>query len=88
MSKHRFRYLTCCVNSTAQAIDDMMDRAREIQCSTFKRRCDWKWIEESFGYSRGGLRLHEDYCVRFFRSRYRGRKVYVMVHSAIEYIFA
>lgn len=87
MQQPKHRYLTCCVNSTAHAIEDMMDQAVEIQCSTFKRRCDWQPTAEALGYGQHGLRLEDDYHIRYFRSRYRGKPAYVLVHSAIEYIF-
>lgn len=80
-------YLTCCVNSTARLIDNMVGIAKEITCKTFLRRAD---IDvESFGYVRRGkgLKLQNDWYVRFYKSRYGGKLCYYMVHSATEYIY-
>ena len=80
-------YLTCCVNSPARFIQTMIDKAREITCNTFLRRVG---IEvEGFGYVRRGkgLKLRDDYHVRFYKSKYRGKLCYYMVHSAIEYVY-
>lgn len=80
-------YLTCCVNSTAKLIDNMVDMAREITCKTFLRKVNIS--VEDFGYVRRGkgLKLQNDWAVRFYKSKYRGEPCYYMVHSAIEFIY-
>jgi hypothetical protein len=84
----KFQYLTCCVNSTAEAINAMTDTAREITFGTFARHCDWRELASQMGYQRGGLVLSRDWAVSYYRSTYKGRPCYYMVHSCIEYIFA
>ncbi|MCK5614131.1 hypothetical protein KAR91_70355 [Candidatus Pacearchaeota archaeon] len=79
--------LTTCVNSTAEAIDNMTDQAKEISFSTFKKHVDTLKIEEDFSYAGSVLRLKNDYHVKYFKSKYKGRPCYYMVHSAIEYVY-
>jgi hypothetical protein len=71
------------------AFDDMRDKMREITFETFARHVDWQPIAAEMGYGREtGLFLRNDWCVRFHKSTYKGSPVYVMIHSAIEYVFA
>jgi hypothetical protein len=87
-----YRYATRCVDSTAEAINAMTEKARESSLETLRRHCigleEW---ERSMGYDtghkRGGLRLKDDRYVAYFKSRYRGRPCYYIVHSAIEFIW-
>ena len=42
----KFQYEICCVNSTAELIDAMTERAKPISLRTFKSRTDWRiWAE-------------------------------------------
>lgn len=83
----RFTYETCCVDSDGPSIDAMREAAREITLATFRWRCDWRPWAERMGYDRRGLPLSRDWHVAFFKSRYRGRPCFYVVHSAIEHIF-
>ena len=80
-------YLTCCVNSTAELIDNMVERAKEINVFTFIRRVNIN--VEDFGYVKKGkgLKLKNDWAVSFFKSIFNGQPCYYMCHSAIEYIY-
>ena len=87
-----YQYETSCVNSTAAKINAMVDRAREITYQTFVRYVDLEELKLFQGYTWGpgrkdGLRLKDDWAVRYYRSRYAGRKCVYMDHSSIEYIF-
>lgn len=86
----RFSYETCCVYSTADAINEMTARAVEVTFATFARHCNWVPWASTMGYATGnarGLRLKNDWHVRYFRSKYKGRRCYYVKHSAIENIF-
>lgn len=87
MSNPRYEYLTCCVDSTAKAIDAMTDRAREITFRTFASRVNWQPLSHELGYDGRQMKLGDDPYVSFYRSRYMGAPCYYMVWSAIEYIF-
>ena len=83
-----YTYLTNCVSSTAGKIDDMIDLAREIKYEAFVRNVGMEEIYQIFPfYENCGLKLKNDWHVRYFRSKYMGKKCVYMVHSAIEYIF-
>ena len=86
-----YTYHTCCVNSTAKKINDMVDRALEVTYRTFlshvpleelKSVFDWYEWERS-----DGLHLKNDYAVSWFRSVYDGRHCYYCCQSGIEYIW-
>lgn len=84
-------YLTNCVESTAKNIQAMVDKAREISFATFARNCDYQELARSMGYAVGaekGLHLKDDWAVRFYTSKFKGKKVYFMDQSSIEWIFA
>lgn len=87
----RFVYLTSCVDSDAESIQTMVDEAEEVTCRRFREECNSRQWERDQGYLVGpggkGLRLYNDWAVRYFKSRYRSAECYYVVHSAIEYIF-
>ena len=90
--KKRFKYQTCCVNSTAELIGAMTERARPVTLATLRKHCAGLVIwERSMSYDtgneRGGLRLANDYAVSFFKSIYDGVPCYFIEHSRIEYIW-
>ncbi len=91
MRKKSFRYLTCCVNSTAKLIGTMIDAARDITLRTFLRRVPAAELREVFpGYAWGpqkGLHLKDDWHITCHKSRYGGQSCYFVIHSAIEYVF-
>jgi hypothetical protein len=85
-------YTTCCVNSTAEAIDAMVENAVSITYRTFRKHCEDldEWASRmgyDTGAERGGLRLSKDWAVSYHRSQYWGRPCYFLCHSAIEYIW-
>lgn len=88
----RFTYETCCVNCPdLEALSEAIDNAREVSYATLRKHiADLSEWAEGMGYAlnkRYGLTLARDYHVRFQRSRYQGRRCYMIVHSAIEHIF-
>lgn len=88
----RLEYTTCCVDSDAESIHDMVDRAREVTYQTLRKHCDGvDQFAAGLGYDtgneRGGLRLKDDFAVSFHKSLYRGKPCYYVDHSRIEYIW-
>lgn len=84
-------YRTCCVNSTAKLINEMIEEGQEVTLATFRRHCQGvsEWAQ-SMGYEtdkRRGLTLANDWHVRYYKSRYKGKPCYFIRHSAIEYIW-
>lgn len=89
------QYLTSCVELTTRDLDalhGMVDCGRQVSYRTARDHIgrdvlasvfpDYKWTRTP-----GGLSMRHDWHVGYFRSVFRGRPVYYVVHSAIEYIF-
>ena len=84
-----FLYLTDCINSTAERINEMRDHPRctEVSYRTMRRRCgDLAEHARSLGYDRW-LTLEHDWHVAYYRSWFAGMPCYFMVWSAIEQVF-
>ena len=80
----RYAFTTTCVNATADLILDMVDRAREVTWRTFTRYVPRHELRACFP---GPPALEQDWHVRFYSSRFAGRRCYFLVHSAIEYVW-
>lgn len=87
----RLPYLLSCVSSRdVAAIINMVDESREITRRTFRRRVrrqDREELEKQLGYGHD-FRITQDWHVRYFSSRWRGRPCVYLMHSCIEYVFA
>lgn len=85
-----FHYLTNCVNSTAKAIQDMVDNETTVTWKTLIKHIPIQEIRSILpGYQWNGRGLHikDDYAVSFHRSRFNGKRCYYICHSCIEYVF-
>lgn len=87
-------YETNCVNSGAKVIQRMVDQARKITYHTFMEkvgrdivRTVYPFNTYAWGRNEEGLRLKDDWHVRYYRSVYKGRPCYYIDHSSIEYVF-
>lgn len=99
MAKQTYTYGFNCVSAPNDkcSLDELMslvDRMREISVSTFKRALGKELVDEiraQFGMapasSNDGITLEGDYHLRFGSVRHRGKTSYVMIHSAIEYVY-
>lgn len=90
----KYRYLRNCTSfgpGEVRHLEKMIDEATEITYRTFCQHCNWREASELFGYDthpkQGGLMLKNDWAVTYQRSKYKGKRCYVLCHSAIEYIF-
>ena len=91
------QYLTSCVGLSREDVPDlhaMTDNAHEVTYRTFRKNVGAeemdRWAGEmgyDTGGQRGGLRLKDDWHVRFRRGKWKDRRCYYIVHSAIEHIF-
>jgi len=81
------RYETCCVSANGDDITNMVDEAREIKYDTFMKHVDKEEVMNLLGYPCGNLRLKNDWCVRYYKSKYQGKPCVYVNHSAIEYVF-
>jgi hypothetical protein len=90
-----YRFETDCTAIPKDDVEDLqalIDGAREVSYDTLVRRVGRETVKEVFSqydWSRRGedLRLKNDWHVRYHVGRYKGRKCYFIVHSAIEYLF-
>ena len=90
-------YLTSCEGLPRRdvpALDKMIGDAVEVGYATFRRNVGGagldEWAKEAgydTGNERGGLRLRNDWHVRYYRSKWKGKRCYYMDHSSIEYIW-
>ena len=86
----KYQYITNCTESTADLINNMVDRALEITYDTFIKHVNWKDASRLLNYGthyKSGLLLKNDYAVSFHRSLYKGVPCYYIRWSAIEWIF-
>ena len=85
-----YKYIINCVNSTASAINNMVDDSIDITYETLIKHIPLEELRSLFScysWNGKGLQLKNDYAVRFCRSRYKGERCYYICHSAIEYVF-
>ncbi len=90
--KETYQFQTTCVSSTAELIDAMTERSREIKYKTALNLLGAEVLKEFniYNWGRGkkkGLKLKNDWAVSYYKSKYNGRKCVYIVHSAIEHIF-
>ena len=94
---HRFRYFGNCVGWKRNEIEDliqMQDDAKPVTIQTFRNNVhlqDLNNLALDLGYAAHvmkGLLLSQDYMVGYFKSKYKGKRVYFLQHSAIEYVFS
>lgn len=86
---------TTCVSdnshSHVQALEAMYDAELEINFKTFAKHCDWREWAEGNGYAvkpfSKELWLSADWAVRFYRSKWKGRRCYYMDWSSIDHVF-
>lgn len=95
LSEGRMTFCTSCVNSTAPAINDMVDEEKTISWRTFLKYVNKESVYtllDEFGYKTpnnpsGFMHIKDDYAVSFHKSKYRGKPCVYIDHSSIEYIF-
>ncbi len=82
-----FHYKICCVDApNGKVINDMVDIAKQIKINTFFRHVSRKEVSELLGYDKY-LKISQDYCVSFWKSKFMGEPCYYVEHSRIEYIY-
>ena len=85
-----FHYITNCVNSTARAIQNMVDNEITVTWQTLIKHIPIQEIQSIFPnyqWLGRGLHLKNDYAVSFHRSKFKGQRCYYICHSCIEYVF-
>ncbi len=81
-------YLTNCVASSAELIENMVNQATEISYEQLLQEVDVHHLYDIFPwYEAIPLTLETDYSVSFYSSQYDGQECVYVEHSRIEYIF-
>ncbi len=86
----KYIYKTNCTRSSAFDLELMYEKSREITFETFSRKCEWRELAKSLGYSifrEKSLKLKNDPCVSFYKSVFKGRSCYYMVQSCVDHVF-
>lgn len=72
-------------------LESLYEHDKEIKFKTFAKYVDISALSEYLGYVLGrharGLRLKNDWHVRFYKSKFRGTICYHLVWSEIDHIF-
>lgn len=91
-NKREYIFAFDCVSSTAKIINDIKDNSKEITYKTFLKYVSYDHLLEIFPFydkypNCGGLMIKNDWCIAYYKSKYKGNTCYYLVHSAIEYVF-
>lgn len=93
-------YVNNCVGWPARDVNaegglcDLVDNALSVSRKSFLKhvnRESLRTLESTLGYAKHpaqGLTLSGDGYVNYYRSKWHGKVVYFLTHSAIEYVFA
>lgn len=85
----KFRYSCVGCPNVAELVY-IISNSKEITYETFRKQVntnDFKELKKELGYT-PNFTIQDDWAVRFYSSKNRkGKRVYYLVHSAIEYVF-
>ena len=88
---NQYNYLGTCVQINGELITEMVDKAIEIDYEDITEHIHQKELRLLFpGYeweTQGGLQLHNDHYVKFYKSEFNGNKCLFVQHSAIEFVW-
>lgn len=83
-------YTYNCTNpDDTEELEYICDNHIDITYNTFIKNVNpdsFKELCSSLGYDKH-LHIKNDYAASFRRSKYKGKYIYFVVHSAIEYVF-
>lgn len=84
-----YHYYGSCVEQSGDDINAMRRNSPvEVSYRTFLKYCDIASWAKDAGYGRDtGLHLSRDWHVGFYKSTFKGKSCYYLVHSAIEHIW-
>lgn len=84
-------YIGNCVSLNIYFLEEIQKKCKEIRYETIRKKLGVNYLNSFFGYDKKTLNIKNDYHIRFFSSSfiYKNKKikVYIVVHSAIEYVF-
>ena len=83
-------FIGTCVHLDFETIDEIRDNSREVTWRTIKRNIDNDLLNsmiKNSGYQ-SESEFKNDFCVAFYKSKFKNKTCYVIVHSCIEHVFA
>lgn len=84
-------YIGNCTNLELSFLNHLQENSKEIKHNTIIKKLGAKYLNDFFCYNIKTLKLKNDYHVRFYSSSFISEnkkvKVFIVVHSAIEYVF-
>lgn len=84
-------YIGNCTHLELSFLNELQENNKEIKYNTIIKKLGVNYLNSFFGYDKKTLNIKNDYYIRFFSSSfiYKNKKikVYIVVHSAIEYVF-
>lgn len=88
MGKYRYAY-NCVSPLDRDELFHIVDNYIDIKYETFRKHVDkedFQELQKQLGYDKW-LHIKNDWSVSFHRSKYKGKTIYFLCHSAIEYVF-
>ena len=82
-----FKFITCCLDAEKDDITRMTEKALPICSLHFFKKVDRDEVEKQLGYIKP-RRVSHDQLVRYYRSKYKGKRCYYIARSSIKYIYA
>lgn len=91
-----FKYITDCRNVPTEEMCEVLDREESVSSEEIQENVSLESIKKEFpeydwdgtGEGKlGDLDFWEDWCISFGKSFYKGKEVYIINHSGIDYIF-
>jgi len=80
-----------CIQLNAKLVTEMVDNSEEIDYEDIRKEIPQKELRILFPdydwNNQGGLQLHNDYSVKFCKSKYNGKKCLYIQWSAIEFVW-
>lgn len=84
-------YIGNCTHLELSFLNELQENNKEIKYNTIIKNLGANYLNNFFGYNTKSLKLKNDYSVRFYSSSFicenKKKKVFIVVHSAIEYVF-
>lgn len=85
-----FRYETACINrDTIEYLEEAMKVWKECSKDEFLVHVSVKTVRDNLPWksSFSLTEFRNDWSIRTYRSTYRGVRCYILVHSAIEFVY-
>lgn len=87
----KFIFKTRCVEVKPEHVSDLEEmyaHQKPVTWKTMRRMCEGiDQYSKRLGYNKTNCRIENDPCIRFYRSRFQGKRCYNMEWSCIDHIW-